>query len=538
MLPAMSGIFDPPSPAILSQRLQSRVHARLVHLDDDAVAALLADAIYQERRRMAANRGRWTEQDRAEAALIDEVAPATGQGRSAQEAAIHTLVDRYTQEIHNRFSDRTYRFATKVLPGALTRLLTAAEPRELFGADFDPTSRIQIGGPVALINKLARTHTLLLTPTHVSNLDSPLLGYALFAGGLPPFLYGAGLNLFDNPVMAAFMSRLGAYTVDRRKKHEIYKETLKDYSIEALTRRCHSLFFPGGTRARNGMVEKRVKKGLLGTGLAAWQEGLAAGRPDSEILVVPCTLSIALVLEAETLIEDALAEEGKSRYIITDDEFSEPRTIATFARRVLNLDASVHVRFGRPLDVLGNPVDDEGQTLDPSGAVVDRRRYITNAAGQVVSDAQRDQAYTARLAEKLVGAWHRDNTVLDTHVAAFAAWGLLKRRFPRLDMWKLCLLQPRETALPRGELLSAMERVRQGVLDRVAAGTLHHALGPGDAEALCDRAIGTFASFHRRQALSHGLPGTLHVDPRLALYYGNRLTGYGLESVLAPGGSP
>jgi len=53
MLSAMSGIFDPPSPAILSQRLQSRAHSRLVHLDDDAVAALLADAVYAGPSRIA-----------------------------------------------------------------------------------------------------------------------------------------------------------------------------------------------------------------------------------------------------------------------------------------------------------------------------------------------------------------------------------------------------------------------------------------------------------------------------------------------------
>ena len=42
------------------------------------------------------------------------------------------------------------------------------------------------------------------------------------------------------------------------------------------------------------------------------------------MFIVPATLSFQLVLEAETLIDDFLKEVGKSRYIITDDEFASP----------------------------------------------------------------------------------------------------------------------------------------------------------------------------------------------------------------------
>ena len=60
-----------------------------------------------------------------------------------------------------------------------------------------------VQGPIEEL-KLAKQHTLVFTPTHVSNLDSPLIGYALQSVGLPPVLYGAGLNLFSNPLMAFF----------------------------------------------------------------------------------------------------------------------------------------------------------------------------------------------------------------------------------------------------------------------------------------------------------------------------------------------
>ena len=53
------------------------------------------------------------------------------------------------------------------------------------------------------------------------------------------------------------MHNLGAYRVDRRLKHGLYKDVLKTYSCVLIERGYHSLFFPGGTRSRIGGVERR-----------------------------------------------------------------------------------------------------------------------------------------------------------------------------------------------------------------------------------------------------------------------------------------
>ncbi len=532
---AVQGAPPPLTHDEVARRMAERAARRLQGMDDEAVRAYLAEAVYLERRRFATSKpSELTEGDRAEQKVIERAARAVHRDRPAQERAVLDLAEHYAREVHNPFSPRTYDFATRVLPGALTRLLTATRPRELLGRGPDPSDRIQVQGPTELLAKLARTHTLVLAPTHVSNLDSPLIGYALYASGLPPVIYGAGLNLFSNPFMAPFMSRLGAYTVDRRKKHRVYKDVLKDYSTDAIGRGAHSLFFPGGTRSRSGRIERRVKKGLLGTAILAWQEGLAEARPRPEILVVPCTLSFALVLEAETLIEDSLAEEGRSRYIITDDEFSEARTVASFASRVLNLDASVVVRFGRPLDLVGNPVDDEGRSLGPDGEPIDRRRYVTDRDGRVEWDAQRDRVYTAVLSEALVRAWHRDNVVLATHAAGLAAWSLLRVRHPDIDPYQLVFAGTDERTVPRADLLRAVEATVVAIERLAAAGALHDGLPAGPspaarAEAVLAQALDRFSRFHKRRALEPAPGGAIRVEPRLALYYGNRLDGYEVD---------
>jgi len=538
----VSGIFSPPTTARVAATLQQRCAEDWSRRDEAELRELLAEAVYLERQRFARDRSRLTQDDRDEAAAIEHAARALHRpDRSRLEGALLRLVARYAHEIHNRFSPRAYQFATRVLPSALGRLLTAS--LGVPGADAGPKGlahleHLQVEGPLEQLRALAKTHTLVVAPTHMSNLDSPIIGYALHAAGLPPCIYGAGLNLFGNPAMSFFMSRLGAYTVDRRKKHRLYKQVLTAYSTDAITRRCHSLFFPGGTRSRSGRVEHRLKKGLLGTGLVAWQRNLAAGTENPDVLVVPCTLSFSLVLEAETLIEDALAEEGRSRYIITDDEFSEPRTVASFGRQVMSLDASAIIRFGAPLDPMGNATDEAGGSLDGHGRPIDRREYVTDRAGAVAWDTQRDRVYTNRLAGAICRAYHRDNTVLSTHVAAAAAMRQLGRQNPGSDIYRLAVGSPAERTVQRSVLLSGIDALL-GELDALVTGGRirsqlrgHSQGADGErARGLLTHAIDRFGRFHSRATLAPQGEGALVVDARLAHYYANRLMGYGLPEL-------
>jgi glycerol-3-phosphate O-acyltransferase len=506
-------LFRAPPAAEIALSLQARFRRRAAALSDTTLADLLADTVFHERKRVSHDGG-----DPGYLAAIEAAALAVHDGdRAAHERAAHALVHHYADEIHNPFSPRTYRFATRVLPGALTHLLSASRARDLFSAPADPASRVRISGPLEQIRALSERATLILAPTHVSNLDSPLIGYTLFAAGLPPFAYGAGLNLFTNPVMGFFMQRLGAYTVDRRKRNRLYKAVLKDYSVDILGRGHHSLFFPGGTRSRSGKLEAKLKKGLLGTGLEAWQESITRGR-ERPTYIVPCTLSMGLVLEAESLIADALAEEGKQRYIIMDDEFSEPRTIATFVQRLLSLDAAVHVRFGEPMDVVGNPIDTTGASLDPAGRRVDPRGYVCDRHGAVVADEQRDHLYTQRVADRLSDAYHRDFVVQSTHLAAWAAWSALRHARPGRDTWRLVRLTPAEARVPRAAVLRRIADALPWLAGRQTA-------LPTSPEAILDEALHRFATFHRRRALATD-EASVVLAPELVLYYQNRLVGW------------
>ena len=116
------------------------------------------------------------------------------------------------------------------------------------------------------------------------------------------------------------MNSLGAYKVDRRKKNLPYLETLRMYSNVAIQKGAHSLFFPGGTRSRSGMIEKQLKLGLLSTAIEAQRNLYLENNPGArKIFVVPVTLNYHFVLEAPELIEDYLQVKGQDRYFAEQD---------------------------------------------------------------------------------------------------------------------------------------------------------------------------------------------------------------------------
>lgn len=514
--PASTGLATAQPRKVVNDELVRRSRVRLERSRPAVLNDVLEDALYNERKRLQRARPEPETEH-----VLEELARALIRGDQSDriEAGLR-LVSLWGEEVHGRFDTRVYRLATSVLPRALNGLLSG-RPDRLRDWDLSKSGRLGIKGDVAWLSELSREATLVLVPTHVSNLDSPLIGLALHLAGLPPFTYGAGLNLFDNPVVGWWMGRLGAYTVDRTKRARLYKEVLKDYSVRCLTTRHHSLFFPGGTRARSHEIERHVKKGLLGTGIVAWQEMLAAGRADSEVYFVPLTLSFTLVLEAATLVQDHLAEAGKQRYIITDDEFAQPRRLAAFARRVLDLDSAAVAHFGQPLDCMGEPV-----ARDPGerAAQAQRRRgYVCDRSGKVEWDEQRDHIYTNRLGEALVDAWPKYAEVLPTHLVARAAWRCLQQQLGTTDTFRMMQQPDEKRCMPRADLMAELERELARVQEGAAAGRYGASL-PSSAEEVLTQALDRFSRYHRSRAVADRGDRIAVEDPTLCLYYQNRLT--------------
>lgn len=464
-----------------------------------------------------------------------------GKPRAELILELERLIRAYAEDVAGGFDERVYHIASGVIPPALGLLLNPRGLRNASqlltpgGAESLLTQRLRIEGPLHEIKELSQHGTLVCVPTHLSNLDSPVMGYALQLGGLPPTTYGAGKNLFTNPLLGFFMRNCGAYRVDRRIRHDLYKDVLKTYSQVILERGYHSMFFPGGTRSRSGRVEEHLKLGLLGTTLPATvarlrrQAGLDGGPPVPPIYLVPATINMQLVLEAETLIADYLKETGKARFIIEDDESSQPLRVLHFVRSLFRLSGAVVVRFGHPLDVLGNPVDWRGNSLDPHGRTIDLERYFqVDGKPQVVP--QRDVEYMQETGEAVVRSYRQNTVLMATHLVARVVWRRVCEKLPGLDLYRR-LRQPLDLELTADAVCKDIEALQQALRAR------GHLLGPGadgPPREVLETALSAFGSYHAEPAVTSvpGGPGDPPLvgpgDRQLLYYYQNRVDSLGV----------
>lgn len=524
------------------ERIQVEVVSRVVgrYLSGgkgESVAALegvINDTLYHERRRL--EREGNDSRARADRAFYASVQRRLSRVSTSElRGIVEQMAQRFVGEVVGNFDQRVYNLSTQVLPAALSALLSALSPSKLLSLDAlrsGLAQHIVLQGELDHVRRLASCSRLVLVPTHSSNLDSIIIGYAIYLLGLPPMLYGAGINLFTNPLISYFMRNLGAYRVDRRKTTSFYKDILKEYATCSMEMGYHNIFFPGGTRSRDGAVETRLKKGLLGCALQAYVNNLLADRDNPRLCIVPCTLSYKLVLEAETLIDDHLKEVGKSRYIITDDEFSKPRRVLQFMTKLMSLDSRIIVTFSRPLDLFGNFVDEDGRSVDRHGRTIDERRYVL-CSGVPVQDAQRDHQYTNEVSEEIAKQYLRDNVVQSTNLVSYALLNLMKRANPGIDPYRLLRTGGNQPSFPMREMHQETDNVLAQLRAHPSGPRLGEEVARGDVQAIVADGLKHFSIYHSKQAAYRRGDRIFHQDRNLLLFYGNRLRGYGLDRRIA-----
>ncbi|MCL6261165.1 1-acyl-sn-glycerol-3-phosphate acyltransferase [Aquiflexum sp. TKW24L] len=444
---------------------------------------------------------------------------------------------RYSEEIASNFIHSHYKVTRRMVTFGFSRLLNAARVKgfkSIFSNQFSLQDKIQIVGETDQIRELASKGTIVMVPTHFSNLDSILIGWIISVLGLPPFIYGAGLNLFNISIFAYFMNALGAYKVDRRKKNLIYLETLKTYSSEALQFGVHSLFFPGGTRSRSGMIEKKLKLGLLSTAVEAQRANFERGEDDvsGKIFIVPVTINYHFVLEGPSLIQEHLTLTGQERYYKESDEFSTSYKISKFLVKFFTKGSDISVSIGKALDVLGNYVDNEGNSIDRNGRKIDTKDYFLYN-GIVTVDAQREEEYTYHLGKRIVEEFHKINRVFSSHLVAFTAFQMIKRENKKMDLYNLLRLPEEDVVLIYNEFKEECQKVLDKIKELEAESKVQ--IAPhmkNDIDSIIDHGLANVGMYHAKRPLVKNSIGNIETqDLSLLFYYHNRLYGYDLEKL-------
>lgn len=464
---------------------------------------------------------------------LGEIAREDIDEHEVYEDILNRICNRYAEEIAGDFVPKTFEFARNILSYFFKTIYNpfyTSGQSPFWGKREDLLDRFRIVGPMDHIRSLFDKGTVMILPTHFSNLDSILIGYGIdMMTGMPAFSYGAGLNLYDYELMAYYMSRLGAYKVDRRKKNAIYLQSLKQFSSISIQEGMNNIFFPGGTRSRSGMLEKNLKLGLMGTLIDA-QNDFYLRNVNKKIIIVPLVVSYHFVFEAQSLIDQHLRREGKEFYINKAKPRKTTMKNLRFISRVFKGESNVTLSFGDPIDIFGNQLDRQGRSIQ-NNQELNIREYF-ESRGQLSFDHQRNMVYTRNLADKLVGSYAKENVVLTSHIVAFVCFQLFKKLYPFMDIYSLLTLPNDYMKLNYIEVLQTIDIIRSVVKRMAKEGKLKHGpeLDSLKAEEIFTDAEKNLNAYHFYAPLKRSNEKVISEDFNLLYFYHNRLEGYHLDT--------
>ncbi|MBP6398379.1 MAG: 1-acyl-sn-glycerol-3-phosphate acyltransferase [Saprospiraceae bacterium] len=519
-------------------QLNDFVFDRILRNSSQGLEDILAKTIYLESQRIKSNPWKVDPTDDAEfwrtmANSLTEALKSSDKEAHLKDM-LRRIVHRYNEEIVGNFNPSTFRFARKFLTVFFKRIFNrfkAPGQRWFWGNKNDLLNKIKLRGYVDETRSLFTKGTVVIVPTHFSNLDSITIGYALdMVGGMPALSYGAGLNLFEVEIVAYFINRLGAYKVDRRKKNPVYLECLTSMASYALYKGVPNIFFPGGTRSRSGALENKLKYGLLGSAIEAQRLMMENGKQD-KIYIVPLVISYNFVLEAKSLIEQHLMAIGKEKY----QRSRESKNIGSkwnYFKLFFSKQSEMVLSFGEPMDVLGNRVDEEGHSLDKNCNPLSLREYFM-LEGELAESAQRESVYTRILAEKVLDSYFRNNVVLSSHLVAFVAFRMLLNQRKDLSLFAILRLNASEFSINADDFTRQLEILVDHMKTMEVEGKLRlsdEIFKPIDQLIL--HGIEMLGSYHIEKVLGlddqRKLLFTQHI--KLLYFYANRLEGYDFET--------
>ena len=467
---------------------------------------------------------------KADPKLVDEDI-----SKNLHQELLQDIMSRYANEMIGDFNPNMFWFARQVLVRIFARLFNShfGGFKGLFNPQEKLKDKLVVAGPVTQLRDLVTKGTVILVPTHFSNLDSAIIGFGMDYIGMPAFQYGAGLNLFNSKIFSFFAGSLGAYKLDRRKKNPIYLETLKSFSKTNVLAGAHTIFFPGGTRSRAGNIETDLKLGLLGTVIAAqrihYEKNPSNLAP--KIFVVPLTLSYHFVLEASSLIEDQLRRTGKEQYLVHEVATPAGKGIWKFFWETFSKSTDITLSLGEPMDVFGNSLDDDGNSLDSRGNQIEIRNYFVNK-GELKEDDQREMIYTQMLGDKIVEGFFKNNVVYSSHLVSFVAFELLKKKLNYPNIFTLMRIPEEDREINWDDFKMYIKKVIDElyVLNNKNQIKLSQHMTTKELDEIIALGIENVCLYHPNLPIMRTKNGNVSSeDLKLLYYYHNRLLGYGLE---------
>ncbi len=509
---------------------------RLIQKNPD-LTEVVAKTIFQEKKR--AKNDPWKVDPPDEYAVWNKFGQSLAKAKVSDnveeevKAIARRIISRYTEEILGGFQPKAFKIARIYLTSIFKRLFNKIRFPYIirsWGSKEELLNKLNITGSVEETRSLFKNGTVVLVPTHFSNLDSILLGYFIdMKLGIPAFSWGAGLNLFDYELLAYFMNRLGTYRVDRRKKNPIYLEALKAKATLSMHVGLNNIFFPGGTRSRSGALESKLKLGLMQSTIEAQRLNLRRNI-DKKIFVIPVIMGYHFVLEANSLIEQHLKITGQEKYTPLKTKESKLKKVAVVINNLMKGETDVSMHFCKPMDILGNPVNKDGDSIGINGEILNLEDYY--AIGDSEStDTQRERVYTQLLGNRILEAYKRENVVISSHLLAFVLFNMYQRMYPELSIYQLVNQKHDIPEIEREDLLNEMRHLIKNLKQKGNI-NLTEVVHSG-AEKCLEEGLNKLGLFHRKKPVLELENKNITTQSlKLLYFYHNRLTNFGFEQFL------
>jgi glycerol-3-phosphate O-acyltransferase len=540
-------IEDWPIYKISSQRskfiveLNDFVFERITTNSSQSLEDIIAKSIYLETQRLRSMPWKVDPIDEKEywKTLGTELTNAlkSEQKKEGLEKLLKRIINRYNEEIVGHFNIKTFKFVRKILTFFFKVLFNKFYSKQtgwFWGKKKHLYDKIKLAGYAEETRALFQKGTVVIVPTHFSNLDSIMIGFTMdFLAGMPAFAYGAGLNLYNTEIVAYFFNRLGAYRIDRRKKNPIYLECLTSMAAYSLYKGVNNIFFPGGTRSRSGAMEDKLKFGLLGSVIDA-QRLILEHNNGGKIFVVPLVLDYNFVLEAKSLVDQHLQAIGKEKYQKERDQSKSVGSKWAYFKLFFKKQSEMVMSFGEPMDVLGNRVNENGESIDKNGNVIDLSEYFV-FEGHLSESSQRESVYTRILADKVLQSYFRNNVVLTSHLVAYAAFQMFQRKRKDLNLFALLRMHPKEFSLDYSAFKVQIEIFVSLLREMAQEGKikLSDELN-NNTDDVIKHGMELLGSYHIETILGYDVQKNIvySEDLKLLHFYANRLIGYEFDDTL------
>jgi glycerol-3-phosphate O-acyltransferase len=444
------------------------------------------------------------------------------------------LINRFNEEIVGDFNPSTFKFArnflTKFFKLFFNRFNEGKAGGYFWGNADTLHNRLVVTGEIEKTRNLFNKGTVVLVPTHFSNLDSIMIGYVIdLVGGLPAFAYGAGLNLLDVEIVAHYISKLGAYKVDRRKKNPIYLECLTSMASYSLYKGLNNIFFPGGTRSRSGAIEDKLKLGLLGSAIEG-QRLLIEANKSEKVIIVPVVVGYNFVLEAKSLVDQYLRSIAPERYVKSKDTLITFGDRINFIKKLFQRKSSMYLSFGEPMDVMGNYLDENCVSRDKLGNEINLKDYF-KLGDDLSENSQRESVYTKLLSQKVLESYMRNNIVTTSHFVTFLAFKIMTKFRKDLDLIGILKLHPSEMKIPLDVFEEVAESARSLLLKKAKLKQIKvEEVFNNNISEIIDEGLRTGGIYHGRDVIYKSDMYLKTTSLKLLYFYHNRLIGYEIEN--------